>query len=638
MAALLCLPIGAADKERLPGASVEPFEPSRVRLLDGPFKQLQERHRTGYVGSLEPDRLLFEFRRTAKMPQPPGVAAGYGGWDSGFIAGHYAGHYLSAAARMYAATGDASFRDKAVYMVRVLAQCQSQLGDGYLAAFPSSKFDVLERTPTQASVPYYTIHKILAGLLDVYSLCDHREALDAAARMSDYFAARIAKLSPGQIEAMLRTDYTGNPANEFGGMAESLVDLYLYAKAAGQSDAERHLKLAAVFQRDWFIDPLVRGEDRLAGLHGNTHIAQAVGLARYAVVTGDNRAFKAAENFWKFVCHDHCFVNGGNSFDEKFRTARVETAGTGDAALSPETAESCNTHNMLKLSRHLFQREPRREFADYIEHALWNHILTTIDPESGRMVYFTPLRPGDFRTYLDSPYCCVGTGIENTARFGDAIYFHRDDTLWVNLYIPSSLDWREQGLRVRQESRFPEDNRVIFTLQAATPTRATLKLRVPPWCTSPPVVKVNGTPRNPSDDKGYFNLTDTWKSDDQIELILPMAPRLRRSMDDTRTVSVFYGPLLLAGELGRADMPDSDIAGNRTFSKVPAFPTPVFVSETPEDLSAWLRPVAGAGPAFTANGVHPSDGRSQPVRLVPFYQVHHQRYAVYWRLLKPGEL
>lgn len=636
--AMICQPGVAAAAERLPGAAVEPFEPSRVRLLESPFKQLQELHRTGFVGSLEPDRLLFEYRKTAQLPQPPGVSAGYGGWDSGFVAGHYAGHYLSAASRMYAATGDDSFRNKAVAMVDVLAECQARLGGGYLAAFPSSKFDVVENTPARASVPYYTVHKILAGLLDVYALCGHRKALDVAQRMSDYFAARIVKLSPAQLDAMLRTDYTGNPANEFGGMAESLADLFVLAKAAGQPDAERHLKLAAVFQRDWFVDPLVRGEDRLSGLHGNTHIAQAVGLARYAVVTADDRAFKAAENFWKFVTNDHSFVNGGNSFDEKLRAPRVETAGKGDSALTPETAESCNTHNMLKLSRHLFQRDPRREFADYIEHALWNHILTTIAPDSGLMVYSTPLRPGDFRTYLDSPYCCVGTGIENTARFGDAIYFHRDDTLWINLYIPSALDWREQGLRLRQESQFPVENRVLFTIEAEQPTRATLKLRVPPWCAQPPSVKHNGSPRTADIEKGYIVLSDTWTSGDRIELTLPATPRLRRSMDDPRMVSVFYGPILLAGELGREGMPESDVAGNQTFTKIAAYPVPVFVSETPDDLSTWLRPVAGAGLAFTATGVRPADGSRQTVRLAPFYQVHHQRYAVYWRLLKPDEL
>jgi uncharacterized protein len=206
-----------------PQAAAVSFDLSRVRLLDGPFKEIQELHRNGLVGQLEPDKLLFPFRRNAGLPQPAGVKGGYGGWDDGFIAGHYGGHYLSAAARMYAATGDRSFRDKANYLVKVLAECQEQLGGGYLSAFPAAKFDRLEATPHAASVEYYTIHKILAGLGDVARYCDNPQAFQVAARMSDCFAARIAKLKPDQIEAMFRTDYTGNPVNEFGGMAEALA-------------------------------------------------------------------------------------------------------------------------------------------------------------------------------------------------------------------------------------------------------------------------------------------------------------------------------------------------------------------------------------------------------------------------------
>jgi uncharacterized protein len=217
------LPPAWADAAAAPAA--EAFEPGRVRLLDGPFKNIQELHRTGMVGQLEPDRLLFNFRKLAGLPQPAGVTKSYGGWDDGFIRGHYAGHYLSAAARMYAASGDASFRDKANYMVKVLAECQKKLGGGYLSAFPASSLDGLEANPRRSHVPYYTIHKILAGLLDVHALCGNQQALEVAARMSDYFAARIARLTPDQIEAMFRTDYTGNPGNEFGGMAEALADL-----------------------------------------------------------------------------------------------------------------------------------------------------------------------------------------------------------------------------------------------------------------------------------------------------------------------------------------------------------------------------------------------------------------------------
>ena len=635
---LLCV-LGAAIASQAAPPLAQSFELSRVRLLDGPFKERQELHRTGLVGKLEPDKLLLPFRRNADLAQPPGVKSGYGGWDAGFIAGHYGGHYLSAAARMYAATSDSSFRDKAAYMVRVLAECQAKLGGGYLSAFPADKFDQLESNPRQASVPYYTVHKILAGLVDVHALCDNAQALEVAARLSDYFAARIAKLRPAQVEAMLRTDYAGNPVNEFGGMAEALTDLYQLAVKQGDTNAGRHLKLAAVFNRDWFIEPLLRGQDKLAGLHGNTHVAQACGLARYSLASGDDRTGQAAEAFWRCLVNEHSFAIGGNAFDEKLRAARTEVAGQGAAALSSKTAETCNTHNVLKLSRYLFERAPRADYADYCELALYNHILATIAPNSGHVTYFTPLRPGDFRTYLDEPYCCQGTGIENTARFGEAIYFHHADTLWVNLFIPSTLDWRERGCQLRLETTYPESGLIRLTLAVAAPVSATVNLRVPSWVGGRVSLAINGTNEPVATRPGSFlPITRRWQSGDVIELRLPLELRVRPSMDDPATVSLFYGPIILAGELGREQMPASDIAGKDAFVNAPAWPVPVFVSATPDKLSLPVTPLAGAPLRFQARMTQPQDLQEVWVPLTPLHRVQHQRFAVYWKVLTPGQL
>lgn len=621
-------------------AGAESFDLARVRLLDGPFKQIQELHRTGMAGRLEPNMLLFEFRRNAGLPQPPGESCGYGGWDGGFIAGHYAGHYLSAAARMYAATGDASFRDKANGMVKVLAECQEKLGGGYLSAFPADKFDQLEAAPQQASVPYYTIHKILAGLVDVAMCCENTQALEVASKLSDYFAGRIAKLSPAQVEAMFRTDYTGNPVNEFGGMAEALADLYAQARKGGDPRAERHLKLAAVFNRDWLMEPLLQGQDKLDGLHGNTHVAQVSGLARYALAAGDERAGKAAESFWKILVSGHSFVIGGNGFDEKLRGAGVEVAGSGVAALSPATAETCNTYNMLKLTRYLFQRNPQPAYADYLERALYNHILASIAPDSGRVTYMTPLRPGDFRTYLDGPYCCQGTGIENAARFGEAIYFHKGSTLWVNLFIASTLDWSEQGIRLKMETRYPETGLVRLTVQAEKPVDATLNLRVPAWGDEPVGVTVDGKKVASEAKPGsYLSLTRTWKDGAVIAFTLPLSLRVRPSMDDPKTVSLFYGPVVLAGELGREGMPESDIAGKDIYIREPAYPVPFFVGEAAVAAALPVTPEPGAPPlTFQARMTSPRDQKEVRVRLSPLYRVHHQRYAVYWKVLAMGQI
>ena len=406
------------------------FGPDRVRLINAsPFKQRQELHRTVYLRNLDPDRLLAPFFHNAKLPLD---AKRYPGWDSGFIEGHMGGHYLSAASRMYAATGDLSYKAKVDHIIAGLKKCQQALDmreahPGYLSAFPVAKLEQLEAIGHGGSVPYYTLHKILAGLLDAQCLCDNPQALDMAVALSDYIGWRMSKLSKEQVAKMLETNFMENPGNEHGGIAEALVDLFVHSKTRGDANAERHLRLASIFLRDWFIDPLVAGEDRLSGLHGNTHVAIASGLARYAAVAGDQRAGKAARQFWEHVVGYHSFVNGGNSFDEKLRNRGVEVNGTGSNSLAAGTAEYCNTHNMLKLTRNLFELSPRAEYADYFERALYNHILATIEPRTGQVCYLTSLRPGDFRSYLpvDGTFCCNGTGLENTARFGEGVYFHK---------------------------------------------------------------------------------------------------------------------------------------------------------------------------------------------------------------------
>jgi uncharacterized protein len=424
----------------VPNAAAQWMDAGRVRLLPGsPFQDRQELHRNTYLAALQPDRLLFHYRALAGLPQPEGVQNGLGGWDSGFIRGHMAGHYLSAASRMAAATGDAPFREKVDYVVAELAKCQDALRqDGYLAAFPSGAFDRLEGKAGDSAgvvVPYYTIHKIMAGLLDAHHYLGNTQALEIAVKMANYFERRLTALSDDQIERIFRTDRSRNPQNEFGAMSDVLAGLYTV------TGDRKHIDTARLFNRPWFVGPLANGDDRLAGLHGNTHIAQAVGIAHCANLTGDEAERKASENFWKLVTGQHSFVIGGNSFNEWLGAPGVETGPSihDRQRLPVTTAESCNTHNMLKLTARLFERKPGAQYADYYERALYNHLLATVAPETGAMSYFLPLR-GHFRTYLDGTHCCVGSGIENPPRYNEGIYFQQDNSLWVNLYIPSELD------------------------------------------------------------------------------------------------------------------------------------------------------------------------------------------------------
>ncbi len=606
--------------------SVQELDATRVRLLPGsPFCERQELHRTNYLASWNCDKLLFHYRALAKLPQPQGLKGGCDGWDSGFIRGHMAGHYLSAASRMAVATGDNSFREKADYMVAELAKCQDALKqDGYLAAFPSGAFDRLEGKPGDGGgvvVPYYTIHNIMAGLLDAHHYLGNTQALQVAVKMAGYFENRLAALDAEHLEKIFRTDRSRNPQNEFGAMSDVLAEL---SEVTGD---KKHLAAAQLFNRPWFIGPLAKGEDRLAGLHGNTHIAQALGLAHCANLTGNVEELKASENFWKLLTGPHSFVIGGNSFKEWLDQPGVESGPCIDdhKELPPTSAESCNTHNMLKITARLFERKPDAGYADYFERALYNHLLATVAPDSGAVTYFLPLR-GQFRTYLNGTFCCVGSGIENTPRYNESIYFQQDKSLWVNLYIPSELDWHEAGLVLRQEGDITRGEPVRFTVVRAGRESSAVNFRIPHWISGPAVLTLNGKVKERAGKPStYVSLKRKWKQGDVITLTLPSALRLERAKDNPSMVSVFFGPVLLAGELGREKMPDRDQGDRDAYMKLPAVAVPEIAgaSTNPAD---WLQPIQGTALAFKAHDAGAADG----IVFRPLYEVHHQRYSVYW--------
>ena len=356
----------------------QPFDLSEVRLLDSPFKAAQDAD-AKYMASLDLDRLLHNFRINAGLPT---TASPLGGWEapSCEVRGHFVGHYLTACALMYKSTGDPEWKRRADYLVVELGKCQDALGTGYLSAFPASAFDKLE-AGIHVWAPYYTIHKIMAGLFDAYQLCGNAQALDIDKKMATYFADRISKLNDDQIERTFHTTGVG-PGTEFGGMSIVLHQLY------GITGDFHDLELANTFDRDWLAVPLAHGEDPLADLHANTHIPQVDGFAWHYRVTGDTKYRDAAENFWQLVTDHHSFVTGSNSFAEHFAKPGIEAS-----RLSPNTAETCNTYNMLKLTRDLFQLDPKPQYADYYERALYNHILGSIDPTTGMTTYFLSLAP-----------------------------------------------------------------------------------------------------------------------------------------------------------------------------------------------------------------------------------------------------
>jgi uncharacterized protein len=640
--ALFALPPALLAGQHLEAAApaVHAVEAPYVRLLPGsPFYDRQELHRMKFLAGWDPDRLLFHYRTVAGLPQADG-AQPYSGWESGFIRGHMLGHYLSAASRIYAATGDEKYRDRANYIVAELAKCQAATGeDGYLAGFPSSIFDKLERGtlgPGGVLVPYYTVHKIIAGLLDVHHYLGNKQAVEIAVRMADYFQKRLEKLSPEELDNIFHTDRQRNPSNEFGGMGEALVDLSLVTGEA------RYLKLAQVFNRPWFVTPLAAGEDRLTGIHANTHIPQVISFVRYSEATGEVETGLAARHFWEMVTGQHSFANGGNGFREWLDKAGVETGPSidGGKSLPPTTSESCGTYNMLKLTARLFEREPKIEYADYYERALYNHILATMNPDTGAPTYFSPMY-GDFRTYLNGTFCCVASSLEYTPRFNEGIYYAGGDQLWINLYIPSSLEWSGQQIKLTEKGDVASgDETVEFTVtksaarEGAAPAElskpATLNFRVPYWVAGPAVLSVNGQEQVRSEKPStYLSVTRGWKEGDVVKLTLPEALRIEHAKDSTSLVSIFDGPVLLAGELGR-DGIRREVGDKDMNLRVPRPTVPAIVSSS-QDPKDWLEPSTANRQIFKLKSIGPASG----IVFRPLYDLHHQRYSVYWPL-EPG--
>lgn len=595
----------------------QPFDLKQVRLLDGLFKQAMERD-LAYLLQIEPDRLLHTFRVNAGLPS---TAKPLGGWESPDceVRGHSLGHYLSACALSYAATGDDRFKARVDTIVAELAICQESLASqgshaGYLSAYPESFIDRVEaRNPVWA--PYYTLHKIMAGLLDAYTYCGNQPALDILEKMADWIQFRVSRLTHEQMQITL--------LNEPGGMNEVLTNLYA---VTGKPE---HLRLALAFNDEVVLDPLANGEDRLDRLHANTQIPKAIGAARQYEVTGETRFRDIARFFWERVAFHRSYVIGGHSDDELFFPVNRFAE-----HLSTVTAETCNTYNMLKLTRHLFGWEPSAQAMDFYERGLFNHILASQDTQTGMMLYFASLKPGHVKIYNtpeDSFWCCTGTGMENHVKYGDSIYFHDGDSLYINLFIASELNWAEKGLLLRQDTQFPQQDSSRLTLRCQKPVRLALKIRYPAWADGISIV-VNGQSAVVKESAGsYVTLEREWQDGDQIEIRLPMRLHVESLPGQPDTIAFLYGPIVLAGALGVENLPELYLSDSNTRATgVNSWPTPSVpvLTGTTADILNRIKPVEGKPLTFRAEVA----GSSASVELIPFYQLHHQRYTVYWQL------
>jgi uncharacterized protein len=601
-------------------AKAVPFRLEQVQLLDSAFKKAMELD-AAFLLELEPDRFLHNFRKNAGL-SPNGEI--YGGWEARGVAGHSLGHYLSAISMHYAATGDKRFLERVNYIVDELGECQDVTGDGFVSAIPDGRriFSELSKGKIETTdpftlnggwVPWYTTHKVFAGLLDAHKYCGNAKALKISARLADWIDKTTANLSEEQIQKMLFV--------EQGGMLESVVELY------ARTGDKKYLKLSERFYHKAVMEPLAAGRGEiLVGLHANMQIPKVIGAARRYELTGRSGDARIAEVFWDEVVHHHTYVNGGNSDREHFGPRDVFAS-----RMSGAMTETCNTYNMLKLTRHLFSWEPQAEYFDYYERALYNQILTSQDPQTGMTTYKLGLFGGYFQpfcTRTDSFWCCTGTGLENHVKYNDSIYFHDEQGLYVNLFIPSVLNWDEKGLVLRQETNFPDDYRTTLKLNVKRPTQMALRIRYPYWAQNGLKVSVNGKlVQHQAQTNSYVVVDRKWSDGDKVEIEIPFSLRIEATPDNPNRIALLYGPLVLAGQLGKENWPEGGPYGREASDdwKLPLPKVPVLVGIN-HPLEDWIKPVPGKPLTFRTVGA----GQPNDVTLIPLFRSQHQRFTVYW--------
>jgi DUF1680 family protein len=598
----------AVDREVVPW-KVLPFPNKQVRLLDGIFKEQAEINQS-YLRMLPNDRLAHMFRLTAGLPSS---AEPLGGWEKPDceLRGHFTGgHYLSASALAYASTGDKDLKQKADALVAVLAKCQEAHGNGYLSAFPEELFDRL-RAGRPVWAPFYTLHKIMAGHLDMYTQTGNEQALETLKDMADWVGRWVGPLSDDHMQRVLEV--------EQGGMLEVLSNLYAV------TGNERYLQTARRFDHHSVFNPLAEYRDELTGLHANTNIPKIIGAARQYELTGDPRYHGIADYFWHEVTGRRAFCSGGTSYREHW----LGTPGDLKKDMGQDMEECCCGYNMMKLTRHIFGWTADPRAMDYYEGTLFNSRLGTQDAR-GLKSYFLPLEGGWWK-YYNSPYdsfwCCTGTGIEEFSKFNNSIYFHDQDGIYVNLFIASEVNWPQKDVRLRQETRFPEQEGTAFVVSAERPVEIALNVRIPYWAMRGGSVKLNGKPFPVFSSPGsYLTLQRTWSNGDRVDLSLPMSLHIDPLPGDETQQAVMYGPLVLAGRLG-----NSGLTHSNTYLGYNPSPggKPVAAPEIQAGKGTganWVEAVPGQALTFR------TVGQSESTELIPLYKLQGERYVVYWKV------
>ena len=577
--------------------AVQPFPLSAVRVFG--MQEQRQQVDLKYLKSLDPIRLMHGFYVNAGIkPKKPR----YGGWETMGIEGHSLGHYLSACALMYAATGDEEMLARTKMITNELAECQKAAKSGFLGGMPDAAriFAELKKRDIRSQgfdlngnwVPWYNIHKTLAGLLDTYHQTGNKLALEILIKNAEWTNELTKEYKDEDWQKML--------ACEHGGMNESLADLYSI------TNNPLHLELAEKFHHKAILDPLEKGERKLAGKHGNTQIPKILGTARLYETTGDKRFEAISKNFWNEVVEDHTYAMGGHGLGEHFGPA-----GKLSDRLGTTNAETCNTYNMLKLTDHLFQWSPSTRLGDFYEQAQLNHILTSQELENAGVTYFVPLKAGAVKTYSDPTEdftCCRGTGMENHAKYGEGIYYHKGNELWVNQYTPSVLTWKEQGATVTMLTDYPNSETITVQIDAKKATKLTLNFRTPSWASKGMSLSFGGD-KVTSKAGDWLVFEHEFKGIQSIELKIPMTLRTVPMPDNANRVALMYGPTLLVAEWGSTE----EQKGERS---------PVFIRDD-QPVEKWLKKT-GPRTWHSVGNLLPTD-----LAFRPFFDIQHERYSAY---------
>lgn len=604
------------------------FALSDVTLLSGPFKDMQTKNEQTLL-DYDTDRLLQPYLKEAGLT-PKGTA--FPNWAG--LDGHVGGHYLSALAMHYAATGNTQIKQRMDYVIAELLACQNNNSKdanfvGYLSGVPNGKtmwLGIKSGNLGAASgywVPWYNIHKTYAGLRDAWLYTGNETAKTMFLKLCDWGLTITNGLSAAQMESMMGTEY--------GGMNE------VYADAYAMTNQVKYLDAAKKWSHKWLLNAMAASNDNLDNRHANTQVPKAIGFQRIAELSNDPTYTNAAKYFWTTVANKRSLSIGGNSRAEFFPDATKYM----EYIEAREGPESCNTYNMLKLTEGLFRMSQEVKYLDFYERALYNHILSTIHPTHGGYVYFTPARPRHYRVYSkvnSAMWCCVGSGMENPAKYHQFAYMHKGDSLYVNLFMASEVNWRDRNVRIKQETTFPYEEKTKLTIVATSATAFKLMIRHPGWVPAGQMKVIIGsdTVSAQTTPMSFATINRTWNNGDIITVLLPMHNTVETLANVPSYVSLLRGPIVLGAKTGTESMSGlvaddgrwSHIAGGSLLALDQA---PILASSI-ADIPSKLVPVPGKPMTFKAPNLFYAK-KDTALQLEPFYRIHDSRYMLYWMLL-----